>query len=267
MRQLRAGAPLAVGEVMKPMPLSLTALVLAGCQLSAAPFSRQTTTGASPEPAASPAASDVAAGVQVAAGGAAHPELARVAGVRTPHPSVRLVNLALDPDPERDREGDDDLEDYCPDADHSHVDMPPTSPNIPDLSGKTLDQALEVLAGLGRYCVLVLERTSCSAPTGTPLVCHQSTQSGVAALSIDSPVRLSLQTDVDGRGTTDETHRVPVLKGRPTKDVLADLTRRGFTNVQVIRDAQCETGQVCWADPDPDDFQALSASVILHVRP
>lgn len=260
---------------MKPFTLSFAALVLAGCQVPASPLSRRTTTGTTAAlPASRPDVADAAdasrsadASVQAAAGGPAHPELARVAGVRTPHPSVRLVNLALDPDPERDRGSDGDLEAYCPDAGSGHEDERPTSPNIPDLSGKTLDQAIAVLEGLGRYCVIVVERSSCSAPTGTPLVCHQSTQIGVRALDVDSPIELALQTDVAGRGTARESHRVPMLKGRPTKEVLADLAQRGFTNVQVIRDAQCEAGQVCWADPDPDDFQALSESVILHVRP
>lgn len=255
---------------MKPMTFSIAALVLAGCQVPASLSRRPATdpAGSWSAPAADGAGARVAAAEapRAAAGGDPHPELARVGGVRAPHPYVRLVNLAADPDPARDSSGDDDLEAWCPDRGSDDLEHLPTSPNLPDLRGKTLDQALAVLEGLGRYCVIVTERSSCESPQGTPLVCYQSSQHGVTELDVDSPIELAVQTDVAGRGTASETHRVPVLKHRKTKEVLADLERRGFTNVQVVRDAQCDAGVVCWADPDPDDFQALSESVILHVR-
>ena len=54
----------------------------------------------------------------------------------------------------------------------------PDSPEVPDLTGKTVDEALAILEGLGRYCLLVVESADCPPRASTARICDTSHHRG-----------------------------------------------------------------------------------------
>ena len=134
---------------------------------------------------------------------------------------------------------------------------------VPDFTGQSLDAALDTIDALDLpACVTVRYDSGCEL--GHHNVCMQS--------QTDEPIRLNgdltlvVATDITDEGTPDERRRLPDVTGTATDDALADLARRGFTNVKVVEDnVPCERGIVCMADPGPG-FWPPDGAIVLTVR-
>jgi hypothetical protein len=185
---------------------------------------------------------------------------AYVAGVRHPYPETYVINMAVDPHPYSETVNDS----WCPR--NGPIGKDPDPVPVPDLADRTADQAVAALAKLGRYCLIVMEKTDCTAPSGDLHVCEQRPAPG-ETVSPAYTVTLYVQSDIIDRGTDHETRRVPELDGRRRDDVLADLARRGFTNVQVVdEDAGCEPDTVCYPDVREGSFMGAGEAIVLHIR-
>lgn len=194
-------------------------------------------------------------------GGTAPDPFAYVAGVRHPLPEVYVINMQPNPKPY----SPEDLHAQCPQTvGFSNPD--PDSMPVPDLADKTADEAVAILTKLGRYCVTVHENTDCTAASGDLHICEQRPAAG-ETVRTSEVLAVQVQSDIMDRGTDHETRRVPELDGRHRDDVLADLARRGFTNVQVVdEDAGCEPDTVCYPDVREGSFLGAGEAIVLHIR-
>jgi hypothetical protein len=148
---------------------------------------------------------------------------------------------------------------YLPYADDGYG---AATPAIPDVDGLDLETALTRLDGLDQpLCVVVVVDPDCTA--GHHQVCSHS-----AKPKEDGTLGLRVATDILDAGTDRERHRRPDVIGMAPDAAVAELKRRGFTNVEVVEaNAACNRGEVCEISPvGPTPFYARDAKITLTVR-
>jgi hypothetical protein len=136
--------------------------------------------------------------------------------------------------------------------------------DLPQMVGLDVEAALDQLDALDQPLVVTV-RWDQGCERGHGKVCDQGDEPQIRR---DGHLDLIVATDVLDAGTADETRRYPDTTGMKTDEALADLARRGFTNVKVVEDpgVPCERGVVCQITPSRASFYPVDTEITLTVR-
>ncbi len=125
---------------------------------------------------------------------------------------------------------------------------------LPDLVGKSQDEALDILAGL-KLVSSVREVTTTEKDPGTVL--SQDRQAGL----VSQGTRVTIEVAV-----APETATVPDVTGMTYSEAVQALAAVGLTNVQKQEeDSEQEAGRVLWTDPRKSSEVELDQLIVIHV--
>ncbi|MCR6649092.1 MAG: Stk1 family PASTA domain-containing Ser/Thr kinase [Cellulomonas sp.] len=125
---------------------------------------------------------------------------------------------------------------------------------LPDLVGKTQEEALDTLASL-KLVSSVREVTTTEKDPGTVL--SQDRQAGL----VSQGTRVTIEVAIAPKTAT-----VPDLKGMTYSEAVQALAALGLTNVQKQEeDSQEEKDRVLWTDPNKGSEVELDQLIVIHV--
>jgi hypothetical protein len=133
-------------------------------------------------------------------------------------------------------------------------------PALPDVTGKSLADALAAFDALDLPFILAVRWSGCEGAHDT--VCQMGFD--------DSPgsayVSVTLAERIRHRGTDREERELPAgLENKPTDEVVATLKKIGFTNVTVVEtDLPCARGIACQLPPPR--FYKTTEPIVVHIR-